>query len=135
MGSDVGWIKVCDVEGCEIGKDLADVDSGSRASKREGFGGRVRCARYVQGDALISQAREAGPLDFVRVIRDGSGLVSSSDGSQVDSAGRVRCWGWEEFLVASGIGRVDVGGVDRGVGSAVRRFLDGELFGEGSGGL
>lgn len=87
----------CNVGGCRVGEEF-QTESGESS--------RRMCARYRDGQGIIDKAHAAGALLFVETIRRETPFMS--DPSSVDGPVGV-CWAWEEFLIASGIGREEGG--------------------------
>lgn len=88
--------RLCYVQGCHV--ELHPASGGTAGRPLV-----PKCIRYQDGERILQEAREAGPLGFVSHVRIQGAFMS--DGTAREAHSPQRCWAWEEFLVASGIGR------------------------------
>jgi hypothetical protein len=85
--------RLCYVQGCHLELHPASGGVAGRSLT-------PRCVRYRDGERILGEAKEAGPLGFAGVVQGQTPFMS--DGVRGSTQ---RCWAWEEFLIASGIGR------------------------------
>ncbi len=104
----------CQIEGCKIGTQGRRIETDAQGNLVSVEGLR-RCLRSGISEAVIRQAA-AQPLLFAETIRRETPAISSGE----DGTGVGRCWAWEEFLVASGVGR-EVGGLGTRRGQSLSR--------------